>query len=125
MKEVVLGLLLPIDLSLIGSAAGCALLLNPSEGVDAFFADGAGAAAGSFTIPLALSRFGLGWQWGSFVTPTPANTLGVEVTNERHTWIGPEVVVPNAQYVWDLSNVNAVTGNSTTDSVPILQFLVP
>ena len=50
----------------------------------------------------------------------------LDVTSaNRAIRVGPEVIVPSEQYVWDLSNVNSAMGNSTTDSVPVVMFLVP
>jgi hypothetical protein len=118
------GQMLPFDLSLVGAGPGCALLVNPGYRVVAYFTDPAGAASSSLTIPAGFGRFGTGWQWATLVTPSRSNPLGLETTANRAIWIGPELVVPNAQYVWDLSNVNATTGNSTTDSVPVVQFLL-
>jgi hypothetical protein len=125
MKEFTPGVPLPFDLGLIGAAAGCNLLLRPMTSPLPLFTDAAGAASVSATVPMGLSQIGVGWQWLYLVPTSPANPLGLETTANRSMWIGPEVVVPNAQYVWDLSNVNAVTGNATTDSVPIVLFLIP
>jgi hypothetical protein len=125
LKEWAPGLLLPIDLSIIGAEAGCDLMLETSQGVNGFLANGAGAASAAFTIPLGLSRFGMGWQWGYFVTPTPANPLGVEVTATRAMWIGPEVAQPQAGYVYDLFNATDGNGTATTNAAPIVKFLLP
>lgn len=125
MKEFAPGVPLPFPLSTFGAAPGCDLLLNPALGANVFVTDGAGAASTSLALPAGFGQFGIGWQWLYMVAPTVGNPLGLESTANRHMWIGPEVVVPNAQYVWDLSNVNAATGNSTTDSVPVVQFILP
>ncbi|MBL8723144.1 MAG: hypothetical protein JNK49_03820 [Planctomycetes bacterium] len=118
------GMPLPFDLSLVGADPGCALLVDPALGPSTFVADAVGAASSSFTVPPGYGRFGLGWQWLYLIAATPTNPLGLAATASRTTWIGPEVVTPGAQYVWDLSNVNAVTGNATTNSVPIVEFLL-
>ncbi|MBM4062030.1 MAG: hypothetical protein FJ265_13180 [Planctomycetes bacterium] len=123
-KEFSPGVLLPFSLQPFGAASGCDVLVNPQLGTLAYLTDATGAAANAFTVPAGFGRFGIGWQWVYYVPPTAGNTLGFATTASRATWIGPEVVVPNAQYVWDLSNVNAVTGNATTDSVPVVQFLI-
>ncbi|MGE3172939.1 MAG: hypothetical protein AB7O97_09975 [Planctomycetota bacterium] len=123
-KEVVPGLLLPLDLSILGLATGCDLMVNPSGGATAYAADAVGHISVPFTIPPGIAEVGVGWQWGYFVAPSAANPAGIEVTNVRQTYIGPQVVVPNAQYVWDLFDVNAATGTNTTNSVPITQFLL-
>jgi hypothetical protein len=124
-KFYVPGLNLPIDLQQYGSAAGCNLLVDPSLGPTAFLTDGAGAAASLFTPPTGIGRIGVSWQWLYLVNNTPANVLGLETTASRATWIGPEVVVPGSQYVWNLSSVTGATGTATTDSVPIVKFLLP
>jgi hypothetical protein len=115
---------LPIDLSVYGAGPGCALLVDPALGPTVFVTDAVGAASSSFTVPPGYGRFGLGWQWLYLINPTLSNPLGLAATASRATWIGPEVVTPSAQYVWDLSNVNATTGNATTNSVPIVEFLL-
>lgn len=124
-KESAPGVLLPFDLGAVGLGTGCALLVNPSLGANALFTDAAGAATSSVAVPPGFGQFGLGWQWAYQVPTSPTNLVGLETTASRATWIGPEVVTPNAQYVWDLSNVAAVTGNATTNSVPVVMFLVP
>lgn len=125
MKEFAPGVPLPFDLSLVGAGAGCNLLLRPMTSPLGFFTDAAGAASTSALVPMAISQVGVGWQWLYLVPASATNPLGLESTNNRAMWIGPEVVGPAAQYVWDLSNVNSATGNSTTDSVPIVQFMIP
>jgi len=123
MKEFSPGVLLPLPLAPFGTAPGCDLLVNPSLGSLAFVTSGTGTASSSLTLPAGLGQLGIGWQWVYNVPSTVSNPIGFETTANRSMWIGPEVVVPNAQYVWDLSNVNAVTGNATTDSVPIVQIM--
>lgn len=118
------GVPLPLDLSTLGAAAGCALLVDPALGPTTFVTDASGAASSSFTVPPGYGQFGLGWQWLYLVPSSPSNPLGLAATASRATWIGPETVTPRAQYVWDLSNVNATTGTSTTNSVPIIEFLL-
>jgi hypothetical protein len=125
MSEFAPGLPLPFSLSMIGGAAGCDLLVNPSLGAFAAVTDAAGAASIPFVIPPGVARVGTGWQWLYVNASSPGNPLALETTANRAVWIGPEVVVPGAQYVWDLSNVNSATGNATTNSTPIVQFLVP
>ena len=52
------------------------------------------------------------------------NTLGFVTTANRAIWIGPEVVVPAAQYVYHLSNVSSATANAANvDSVPVTLLL--
>ncbi|MBK8975818.1 MAG: hypothetical protein IPM29_07815 [Planctomycetes bacterium] len=122
MSEFLPGLPLPFDLARIGGGAGCELLVNPALGGIPLMTDATGAASLALTVPPGVARVGTGWQWIYVVPAGPGNPLGLETTANRAIWFGPEVVVPGAQYVWDLSNVNATTGNSTTDSCPIVQF---
>ncbi len=122
-KEFLPGLPLPFSLAPLGAGAGCDLLVDLSAGSFGLGTDAAGAAAFSFTMPPGLGRFGIGWQWLYIGTATPANPIGFYTTASRATWIGPEVSVPNVQYVWDLSNVNNATGNATTDSTPIMEII--
>jgi hypothetical protein len=125
-KDFAPGLPLPLDLSLLGTAPGCDLMLNPSEGFTVYIADGAGAATASFVIPAGIAQVGLGLQWGYFVPPSALNPFGLEITNNRTLWIGPEIVLPNAQYVWHLSSATSATATSaTTDSVPVVQLILP
>ncbi len=122
-KELAPGLPLPFDLSLIGAATGCELLVNPNVDILATLTSAAGAASIPITVT-GYSQFGFGAQYGYLITPTGANPFGLEMIENRAVWVGPEVCVPFAQYVWDLSNVNAVTGDATTNSVPIVQFTI-
>lgn len=124
-KFYVPGINLPVDLQTYGAAAGCNLLVDPSLGATAFITDAAGAASSVFTPPTGIGRIGVAWQWLYLVNNTAANPLGIEATASRATWIGPEVVVPGGQYVWNLSSVTGATGTATTDSVPIVKFLLP
>jgi hypothetical protein len=80
-------------------------------------------ATHSFLVPAGFGQIGLGWQWGHLVPPTAVNPRGVEVTANLMTRLGPEIIVPHAQYVWDLTSASATTGNAATDSVPVVQFL--
>jgi hypothetical protein len=121
MRELAPGVLLPFDLAALGAGTGCQLLVNPFLAVPVP-TSATGAAALSFTVPTGVGRIGTGWQWLYHVPPSGTNPLGLETTANRAIWIGPEVIVPSAQYVWDLSNVNNATGNATTDSVPIVWF---
>jgi hypothetical protein len=123
-KEFAPGLPLPFDLSLIGAAPGCDLLVNPQIGGLAFVADGAGAASAQIPIPAGAARFGLGFQWAYFVTPTGTNPLGLETTAAQTVWIGPEVCTPFYQYVWDLQSASAATGSSTTNSIPVAELII-
>lgn len=123
MKEFVPGFPLPFPLALIGSAPGCDLLLNLDFALLPTVTDGSGNASVPMTIS-GYSSFGFGAQWGYLIPPTIGNPFGLEVLRSRAIYIGPRVVVPNAQYVWDLFDVNATTGSATTDSVPIVQFTV-
>jgi len=123
MKEFVPGFPLPFPLALIGSAPGCDLLVNLDFALLPVLTDGAGNA----TVPLTISgysSFGFAAQWGYLIPPTVQNPFGLEVLRSRAIYIGPKVVVPFAQYVWDLFDVNAVTGSATTDSVPVVQFTI-
>ncbi|HEX5054777.1 MAG TPA: hypothetical protein VFZ65_23575 [Planctomycetota bacterium] len=125
MKEFAPGALLPFPLALIGAAPGCDVLVNPMVGLLAYVVDATGAAAASVPVPLTYSQAGLAGQWLYLVPPTPANTLGIETTANRAVWIGPEVCVPNYQYVWNLSSVTSTTAsNATTDSIPIVELLI-
>jgi hypothetical protein len=122
MAELAPGVPLPLSLSLFGGAA-CDVLVNPLLMV-AVPLDGAGAA--SVSIPLGpVNQLNTAWQWLYSVPPSGTNPIGIETTAARRILIGPEVCVPIGQYVWDLSNVNSLTGNNTTDSVPIVQFILP
>ena len=122
-KELLPGLPLPFDLAFIGTAPGCDLLVNLAFNPIGLLTDGAGAA--SISIPLgATSSVGTGWQWLYSVPPTASNIAGLETTASRKVRIGPEVCTGIGQYVWHLSNVNSATGTSTTDSVPIVKFIL-
>ena len=123
MKELVPGFPLPLPLSVIGSAPGCDLLVNLDFALLPVVTDGGGNASVPMTIT-GFSSFGFGAQWGCLVTPTPTNPFGLVVMRNRYVYIGPRVVEPNAQYVWDLFDVNSATGSNTTDSVPIVQITV-
>lgn len=122
LAQFVPGVPLPYPLQPFGTAAGCDLMVNPSLGSIAFVTDGAGAASSSLTLPVGLGQLGIGFQWIYNVPSSLSNPLGFETTGVRSIWVGPEVVTPNAQYVWDLSNVNNATGNATTNSVPVVRF---
>lgn len=123
-KDFSPGIPLPFSLAPFGTPNGCDLLVNPQLGTIAYLTDGTGAASNTFVVPAGLGQFGLGWQWLYFVPPTASNPLGFETTASRATWIGPEVVTPGAQYVWDLTSATIATGNASTNSVPIVQFLI-
>ena len=82
----------------------------------------AGANKIWLTIIGAVAFMMVGFQWIYNVPSSLSNPLGFETTGVRSIWVGPEVVTPNAQYVWDLSNVNNATGNATTNSVPVVRF---
>jgi hypothetical protein len=119
MDELAPGVPLPFSLSLIGGGA-CDLLVSPLLFLPSPV-DGSGASA--LSIPVGtLNRLNTGWQWIYTVPTSGTNPLGLETTAARRILIGPEECVPVGQYVWDLSNVNSLTGNNTTDSVPIVQF---
>ncbi|MBZ0153605.1 MAG: hypothetical protein K8J09_18930 [Planctomycetes bacterium] len=124
MKEFAPGALLPLDLSLIGMAPGCTLLVNPVAGLFGVPIDVNGAASFSLPIPGSFTQAGLGFQWMYLVPPTVTNPLGFEITASRTVWIGPEVCTPFYQYVWDLSNANATTGSSTTNSIPVAELII-
>ena len=122
-KEVAPGFPAPLPLSLIGAAPGCDLLL-PLDIIQPTLSDGAGAAASAITIS-GYSQFGFAGQWVGLITPTIANPAGVETLRARAVWIGPEIVEPNAQYVYHLSNVNATAATTATvDAVPIVKFAI-
>jgi hypothetical protein len=123
-KEFSPGVPLPFSLAPFGTAPGCDLLVNPSLGSLAFVTDVAGAASSQLTIPGGFGQFGLGWQWVYSVPPTLANPIGFETTANRAMWLGPEVVLPAAQYAWNLSSVTSATATSvTTDSVPVTKLM--
>jgi len=122
MAELVPGFPLPFDLGLVGGGQGCDVQVSPLLMIPSPV-DGAGAS--TVSIPLGpIGTLDTAWQWLYSVAPSGTNPIGIEATAARKILIGPEVCVPDAQYVWDLSNVNATTGNNTTDSVPIVQFTV-
>lgn len=123
-KEFAPGVPLPFDLSLVGMAPGCALLVNPSIGLFAYPADAAGAATASIPIPSSYNKAGLAFQWLYLTVPTVSNPLGLEATASRAVWIGPETCVPNYQYVWNLSSVSGATGTATTDSIPVAELII-
>ncbi|MBL9079847.1 MAG: hypothetical protein JNL08_20280 [Planctomycetes bacterium] len=123
MKEFAPGFPLPLPLSVFGSAANCDLLLNLDFAPMPVITDAAGNASISMLFT-GFTSFGFGTQWGYFIPPTAANPFGLEVLRNRYFYVGPRVVVPAAQYVWDLFDVNAATGSATTDSVPIARFTV-
>jgi hypothetical protein len=122
MAELAPGVPLPFSLSLLGGAS-CDVLVSPLVAVPVAVN---GAGAGSVSLPVGpVASVNTGWQWLYTVPMSGSNPLGLETTAARRIFIGPEVCVPIGQYVWDLSNVNATTGTSTTDSVPIVQFILP
>lgn len=123
-KEFAPGVPLPFPLALIGAAPGCDLLVNPEVGGFAFVTDGSGAANMSIPIPGTFLRAGLGAQWVYFVPPTVTNPFGLETTANRSIWIGPEVCVPNYQYVWHLNSTTAAAQSATTDSIPVVELLI-
>lgn len=123
-KEYVPGLPLPLNLGFLGMAPTCDLLVAAEAGLFGFVADGAGATAASITIPAALGRFGLGFQWLYLVPPTVANPLGLETSAVRAVWIGPEICTPFYQYVWDLGSATIATGTATTNSIPVAELIL-
>ena len=125
MREFAPGLALPFSLALLGGRTGCDILVAPTALTLPLVTSGSGAASLAFKVPAGIARVPTGWQWLYQVPPSAANPLGIETTANRFIRIGPEVIVPHAQYVWDLSNVNSATGSSTTDSVPVVLFLIP
>ena len=124
MKEFAPGVQLPFDLSLIGMAPGCALLVNPTAGLFGVPTDAAGAATFALPIPATFAQAGLGFQWLYLVPPTATNPLGLEITASRTVWIGPEVCTPFYQYVWDLASAAATTGNASTNSIPVAELII-
>jgi hypothetical protein len=122
--EAAPGVPLPVDLSLYGAGTGCALLVSPGAGSLGFVTNRFGNVSTAITVPAGLGRFGMGWQWVYFGTPTGSNPAGLYTTNNLTTWIGPEVVAPRAQFVWDPSTITATSRYAPTDSVPIVQFLL-
>ncbi|MCB9882580.1 MAG: hypothetical protein H6834_12390 [Planctomycetes bacterium] len=123
MSELLPGFPLPWSLTALGAGVGCDVLVNATLPSVPLTTDVGGGASVAFPIPFSVARVGTGSQWLYLDAPTVANPLGLFTTANRAVWIGPEVVVPDAQYVWDLSNVNATTGNATTDSVPVVEFI--
>lgn len=122
MNELIPGFRLPFDLAAIGAGVGCDLMVSPLLNVP-IAVDGAGAA--SLSIPLGrVARLATAWQWLYQVAPSGTNPLGIATSAVRRIFVGPEECTPIGQYVWDLSNVNATTGTSTTDAVPIVEFIV-
>ena len=71
------------------------------------------------------SSVGVGTQFAYFVPATASNPAGIEVTNNRSIYLGPEVVAPNAQYVYDLFSTTTTTGTASVNAVPIVQFILP
>ncbi len=124
MSEAIPGLALPFDLAALGAGAGCDILVGLALAPLPFATDAAGAATATLPVPPVVSRVGTGWQW-VYLAPNSPNPFPFETTANRAIWFGPEVIVPGAQYVWDLSNVAATTGINTTDSVPIVEFMIP
>lgn len=98
---------LPYDLGTLGMT-GCTLLVDPLAQL-ATATDGAGAASVALPIPSAgATGLGFGLQW-LYADPAASNPLGLVTTTARLVRVGP-LICPN-RYVWDLSNVNAVTGS--------------
>jgi hypothetical protein len=122
-KEIAPGFPLPFPLSTFGGAPGCDLLVNPGLGAVATTTNGVGTAVLSASI--AVSSCGTGWQWVYQVPPTAIHPLGLATTASRKIRIGPEACSAIGQYVWHLTNVNAATGDNTTDSVPVVELLLP
>jgi hypothetical protein len=121
LEEFVPGFPLPLPLSLFGGPVGCDLLVNTGYGSYATVTSPTGAAS----IPLTISGFGqfcMGAQWLYVVPQTPQNTLGIEALANRAVRIGPDVCVPNAQYVYDLFSATDATGTATTNAIPVVQF---
>lgn len=121
-KELFPGVPLPFDLSFVGLAPGCELLVNPLEIIGVPI-NGSGAASFALTLN-GFSQFGFGAQYGYLITPTVINPFGLEMIENRAIWVGPEVAVPFAQYVWDFGagTATAATGTEDTDAVPIVKF---
>ena len=125
LKDFVPGFQLPFDLSLLGAAPGCDLLVGNDVGPVPLLTDAAGAASASLTIPPTFTRSGLGFQWLTLVPPTVANPLGIETTAARAIWIGPEVALPAYQYIWNLTSATTATATSTTtDSIPVAELIL-
>jgi hypothetical protein len=123
-KEFAPGLPLPFDLSLIGTAPGCSLLVRGELGLFAFLADAAGAASAPVAIPPTFQQAGLGFQWLYLVPPTASNPIGIETTASRAVWIGPEVCTPFYQYVYDLFSTTSTTGTANVNSIPVAELLI-
>lgn len=125
MKDFAVGVPLPLPLSVIGAAPGCDLLVNADIGLFPYITDAAGAASASLTIPGTYTTAGLAAQWLYLVPPTASNPFGMETTANRAMFIGPDVCAPAFQYVWDLASVTSATAQSaTTDSIPVLEFIL-
>ena len=122
-KECGAGQLLPFPLSNYGGNPACAVLVGPTLGPVSYLTDATGAASHAFVVPPGIGRLGVGWQWSYLVPPTASNPLGLETTASHSTWIGPEVIVPHAQYVWNLFDVGATTGDAGVDSVPVVKLV--
>ncbi|MBL8751084.1 MAG: hypothetical protein JNK78_18135 [Planctomycetes bacterium] len=119
-KEVAPGVPGPFPLDLIGAAPGCNLLI-PLDILLATISDGSGGATLPLTIT-GLSQFGFGAQWIALVPPTPTNPAGIETLRGHHVWIGPEVVQPNGQAIYDLFNVAATTATTSVNAMPVVRF---
>lgn len=101
---------------------GCTLLTDPAITVP-MLTDGSGGASLPIPIPTAgASGVGVAMQWIYF-DPAMPNPLGLLSTNGRLVHIGP-LICPN-RYVYDLFNVNSLTGTVQAGG-PIAQvFTVP
>ncbi|MFN3241071.1 MAG: hypothetical protein ACE37K_06105 [Planctomycetota bacterium] len=119
MKELVPGLLLPFDLSMVGAGPGCDLLVAGEIGAVTYLTDALGDAAMSLPLTSAFTGQSIGFQWVYLVPPSSTNPLGLATTPSRVVTIGPRIAVPEVQYVWNLFDVNATSGTATTDSCPV------
>jgi hypothetical protein len=122
-REFAPGVQLPFDLSLVGMAPGCALLVNPEAGLLPFVVDAAGGATASLPIPATFTSQGLGFHWLYLVPSTTANPLGIEATAARSVFIGPIPGAPLFQYAYDLFDVNDPTA-TLTNAMPIAELII-
>jgi hypothetical protein len=81
-----------------------------------------GVANATVPIPAWFGRAGLGFQWAYLVPPTAANPLGLELTNVRSVWVGPEVCEPVVAQLQALGYPFPSEGLANTGSAPILQI---
>ena len=122
LKEFVPGVLLPFSMTAIGAGPGCDLMVNPELGALALPTSAMGVANATVPIPSWFGQAGLGFQWAYLVPPTATNPLGLELTNVRAVFIGPEVCEPVVGQVQAVGSPSLPSGLANTGSAPILQI---